>query len=649
MKALIFRFTLILLIASFLQSLTVSAAIAPQSCTSLYEHLVEVNANWLSIDKNTNPYLLEEVSFENEAKRIQIHLVLVIEYLQKDQDQINEQRSALLKALNGYAQKAQFPINNFHKNRTPYFVDLNNTHCAVGYMMKVNGDLSLIDQISENYNNFYIEDMPQLALAKWAASSGFTKEELKWIQPGYPPARQQYFAMGSNGGANGAINCMAKDENDEMLYIGGAFNEIDGQGANGIIGWDGTAWHSLANGLNGVVNDIFVKDESVYVVGDFTFIGEDEIVNIASWNGQVWKALQTGDMGGNINAVAMIDGEVFIGGNFSMVNGEPADNIARFNTYHNKWYNHALSGQETIENGFGVNGEVVDFAINDNNYLLVVGSFTETAPSVASPSPINEQVNKLCYWNRFENTWNFSSNFPGENIGTAFIADNALYTASSIFDENVMYINNAGVWKTLYDQNFGAGYLIEGDGLVHEIIKHQDEIYVLNGFGNYVIVGTQGSGIAKLVDETTSFLSPVSSFDKPVRAGISFQDHLYFGGDFSQTFGVDDNGNTTTIELNNLGFSRFDGLASATTSIDVQEIVKVHQRGPNLNIQWKDLGTNTMFHLVNLEGKQVHSSMLSNSDGNKILPIDHLPSGVYFYQITDGTLQKSEKIYINRL
>lgn len=649
MKALVFRFMLFLTLSSFFYLQSASAAIAPQSCTSLYKHLVEVNANWLSIDKNANPYLLEQVSFENEAKRIQNHLVHVIEYLQKEQDQINEKRTTLLKALNGYAQKAQFPINTFHENRTPYFVDLNNTHCAVGYMMKANGDLSLIDQIAENYNNFYIEDMPQLALSKWAASNGFTKEELKWIQPGYPPARQQYFAMGSNGGANGAIHCMAKDENDEMLYIGGAFSEIDDQGANGIIAWDGASWHSLANGLDGVVNDIFVKDQSVYVVGDFTFIGEDEIINIASWNGQEWEALQTGDMGGNINALAVIDGEVFIGGNFSMVNGEPADNIARFNTYHDKWYNHALAGQETIENGFGVNGEVVDFAINANNYLLVVGDFTETAPSVASPSPINEQVNKLCYWNRFENTWNFSSNFPGENIGTAFIADNALYTASSIFDENMMYINKAGVWKTLSEQNFGASYLIEGDGLVHEMIEHNDEIYILNGFGNYVIVGTQGSGISKLFDENACFISPVSSFDKPVRTGISFQGHLYFGGDFTQTYGVDENGSTTSISLNNLGFSRFDGLASATSSIDVREKIQIHQKGTNLNIQWNDLGTNAMFHLVNLEGKQVHSCMLSNSNGNKTVPIGHLPSGVYFYQTTDGTLQKSEKIYINRL
>ncbi len=648
MNALIFRLPLFASFFIFCHVSIVSAAIAPQTCTSLYDHLVEVNAHWLSIDKNANPYLLDEVDFENEAHRIQKHLMLVIHHLQQKPNHTNKHRSMLLKALSHYANNAQFPINTHHENRTPYFVDLYDTHCAVGYMMKTNQDQTLISHIKENYNNFYIEDMPQAALSKWANANGFTTEELKWIQPGYPPDRQQYFALGSNEGVNGTINCMAKDKNDEMLYIGGAFSEVDGQLANGIIAWDGENWHSLANGLNGIVNDIYVLDDLVYAVGDFSFIGQNEVINIAAWNGQEWTAVQTGDMGGQINAVAVLDGEVFVGGNFSMINGEAADNIARFNTYHNKWYTHAVADQVNIENGFGLNGAVVDFALNGNNLLLVVGDFTETAPSIANPSSINQQVNKLSYWDRSENTWNFSSNFPGENIGTAFIADNTLYTASSIFDENMMYINQAGVWKTLSEQNFGASYLIEGDGLVHEMIKHNDEIYILNGFGNYVIVGTQGSGISKLHDDNSCYISPVSSFDKPVRAGISFQGHLYFGGDFTQTYGVDAYGNTTSITLNNLGFSRFDGLASSTTKLDFEEQIKVQQYGSNLNIQWNDLNQNASFNLVNVEGRLSHAFRLTDSNGTKTLPIDHLPEGIYFYHITDGTLQKSEKIYISR-
>ena len=649
MKVLFLRLALILSICLFsFVSQANNAPLSHLSCASLYDHLVEVNAEWLHVNQKSNSILSEQVSFDSEAIRIQRHLSLVIEILQSKKSFHEHNRSLLLNALSSYAAKAQFPINAKHTNRTPYFVDHNNTHCAVGFLMKENGDQKLIEKIRKKYNNDYIANMPQAELSQWANKNGFTTEELKWIQPGYPPQRQQYFTLGSNGGADGSINCMAKDNEDKMLYIGGAFVNIDGQLANGIIAWDGEAWHTMANGLDGVVNDIYVHGEHVYVVGDFKFFGQDETINVAEWNGEAWIALQTGAMGGYINAVTYLDGEVFIGGNFSMVDGAASDNIARFNNYQQKWYDHAVEGQKTIQAGFGVNGEVNDLVINNNNLILVVGSFTETAPTLSGQSSVSQQVNKLCYWNRFQNNWNFSSNFPGSNITTATIVDNTLYTASSIFDDNLMYINQAGVWKSISSQSFDAGYLIEGDGMAHKMVSHNDDIYVLNGFGNYVIVGTQGSGIAKISSDGDCYLSPASHFDKPVRAGISFQDHLYFGGDFTQTYGVDENGNTTTIELNNLGYSRFDGLASSVSKEDKQVKFKVYQTEDFLNIHWSALNNRTQLHLINIDGKKIESCLLEGLSGSKIIPLQKLPEGIYFYQITDGMNQKSEKIYINR-
>jgi trimeric autotransporter adhesin len=63
----------------------------------------------------------------------------------------------------------------------------------------------------------------------------------------------------------------------------------------------------------------------------FTSVGGVAATNIARWNGSSWESLNGGVIGGPVRAIAVKDGQVFVGGNFTNAGGIPARKIARWN------------------------------------------------------------------------------------------------------------------------------------------------------------------------------------------------------------------------------------------------------------------------------------------------------------------------------
>ena len=81
-----------------------------------------------------------------------------------------------------------------------YFIDDFGVHCAVGYLIEQSGNGDLALEISEKFNYNYIEDIPSSKMLDWAEKFGFTVDELKWIQPGYPPVQTlNQLGNGTNG------------------------------------------------------------------------------------------------------------------------------------------------------------------------------------------------------------------------------------------------------------------------------------------------------------------------------------------------------------------------------------------------------------------------------------------------------------------
>ncbi len=70
---------------------------------------------------------------------------------------------------------------------------------------------------------------------------------------------------------------------DDILYIGGRFNNVAGSTTNNVIQWDGTQWGHLSNGVIGVVLTIEEFRDQIFVGGEFNSAGGLSAENIVIW------------------------------------------------------------------------------------------------------------------------------------------------------------------------------------------------------------------------------------------------------------------------------------------------------------------------------------------------------------------------------
>ena len=122
-------------------------------------------------------------------------------------------------------------------------------------------------------------------------------------------------------GADGTIPVRALATFDDgrgggpALYAGGTFHTMDGVPADGVARWDGTSWTSAANGPQTItINCFAVFDDglgggpALYAGGSFGAIDGVPAASIARWNGVAWSPLAGGGATGKIiNALAVFD------------------------------------------------------------------------------------------------------------------------------------------------------------------------------------------------------------------------------------------------------------------------------------------------------------------------------------------------------
>lgn len=265
------------------------AALPPTAPSSLADHLLEVNAQWVRqvpAQGGDAP-----IAFASEAERIREHLQLVrARLLERPTDGLEAaQRGArthLLNRLGDYADGLRFPRNLALPQRNPVFIDPFGTACAVGWMMMESGHAGLAESIRDGFNLGYIHEIiadPRFAepVAAWARAHGFTADELAWIQPGYPPALP-WQPLG--GGTDGDVRVMLELANGNLL-VAGEFSIAGGVPASRVAVWDGSAFQPLGAGVQGVVNCAVEHDGQLYLGGAMLNGGSD----LARWDGSAWS------------------------------------------------------------------------------------------------------------------------------------------------------------------------------------------------------------------------------------------------------------------------------------------------------------------------------------------------------------------------
>jgi hypothetical protein len=98
----------------------------------------------------------------------------------------------------------------------------------------------------------------------------------------------------------------------------------------GVFRWDGVAWHPLGSGVGGV-EALAVYDGRLIAGGQFTTVGGSAANCVAAWDGVAWAPVGSGVEGPNyptVEALVVYDNKLVAGGNFTMAGGAAANNIA---------------------------------------------------------------------------------------------------------------------------------------------------------------------------------------------------------------------------------------------------------------------------------------------------------------------------------
>ncbi len=164
-----------------------------------------------------------------------------------------------------------------------------------------------------------------------------------------------------------------------VLVAGGAFVGSAALTVNRIAEWDGSAWHGMADGFNGLVRSLVAVDlggaPSLVAGGDFTASGLIPVSRISYWNGHSWQAMGAG-FNGPVRALAVFDetGEkaLYAGGDFSMSGETSVAYLARWNGTDWQPADAAMPGPVTCLSLHDPDGT------GPNQPLLIIGGFRGT-------------------------------------------------------------------------------------------------------------------------------------------------------------------------------------------------------------------------------------------------------------------------------
>lgn len=251
-------------------------------------------------------------------------------------------------------------------------------------------------------------------------------------------------------------------------------------------GWDTTF---TSNGTNDQVNAVVPDGNgNIYIGGRFSSVQGTSALGIAKWNGTAWSALGSG-INGPVYSIAVVGNDVYVGGDFNTpVSDGLARNVAKWNG--TTW--------TRMNNGLGGGTHIVNSVFVYNNEIYASGGY-----NTADGSPTTGTAR-----------WN----------GTAWVAvgSGAPMGNYAVVKDGMVYVATVGImtwdgtnWATL------SGLT----GTVEALVFSGTDLYAV---GSLTVTGVGSANVAKW--NGTAWTSMGSFASGIINAAVMHEGELYVGG-----------------------------------------------------------------------------------------------------------------------
>jgi hypothetical protein len=297
---------------------------------------------------------------------------------------------------------------------------------------------------------------------------GFRMAQGPGEKPRFVPesvARAKLFGVPS--GCNGYVRAIAVSPSG-LVYLGGEFTACEDARASFVVSYDPQTmrFQPLGNGVDRSVFALAVVGGDLYVGGGFTQAGGEPASRIARWDGSAWSSLGSGagnGVSGVVLALAWSGNELFVGGSFSMAGGQPANHIARWN---------GSAWSSLGDAGNGVNSYIEELAVLGSD-LYVAGPFITEAGG--------QQAIRIARWNgsAWSSLGSGAGNGVNDGVFALAVSGSDLYVAGGFTQAGGQPANRIARWNGMAWSSLGSG---AGNGV-------NNDIYAIAPSGNDLYIG----------------------------------------------------------------------------------------------------------------------------------------------------------------
>lgn len=404
-------------------------------------------------------------------------------------------------------------------------------------------------------------------------------------------------------------------------------------------------WSAVGTGVNNRVNAMAVYNGSLIVGGNFTNAGGNNVNYIAKWNGTNWSTLGSG-MSNFVNAMAVYNGELYVGGDFTSASGVPVYYIAKWNG--TNWSSVANGMNLPVKALTVYNGNLYvggDFTtVNGNNTIQYIAKWNGTSWSGVS-SGVNSTVtalgvhnNELYVGGNFSMAGTVTAYNMAKYNGTIWASTGAAWVGALPAYAITSFNSNMVAGGAFYSANYisqynGSAWSPISSGVnnnVRALSIYNLDLYAGGDFTS--ASGTSANKIAKW--NGTSWSNLGTGVNNNVYSLVVYNSSLYVGGDFTIAGGI----SATGIASWNI---------NTTNLTDNSTLVKDFNLFPNPSNNELTLTTTTnlvgsVYKIVDYTGKLILTGTI-NSETLKI-NTSELPAGIYMLQAGQNNLSSQKFI-----